>query len=328
MIMIIGLHYFNGGMGGALKYTESGSVNWYIIRFIESMFIIAVNGFVLITGFCMINKKDITLKKVICLYSKLTLCSIGIYSIFVALGLEKFTLKTLIKASMPLLYNEYWFLKIYIVLFILSPFINYLLVNLNKKTYKKLLLILIIVFSIYDSVMINKIVNDGGYGIINFIVLYTIGGYIKLHFNNTKSLLFWCGGYIFFSTLTFISLFIPIINNNSWNYYFITNILSAVCLFNGFITLKFKSKIINNIATNVFGVFIFHLNPYLLSKEYEIAKTSLFWNSNFMIIHFMITCIGIFIVCLILDKVIGKIIEYIFINPLDKVNILKVGVET
>ena len=49
MIMIIGLHYLNGYMGGALEYTNEGTFNWYLIRFLESMFIIAVDCFISIT---------------------------------------------------------------------------------------------------------------------------------------------------------------------------------------------------------------------------------------------------------------------------------------
>lgn len=35
--------------------------------------------------------------------------------------------------------------------------------------------------------MSNKIIADSGYGIVNFIVLYIIGGYLKLHYNNSKN---------------------------------------------------------------------------------------------------------------------------------------------
>ena len=54
MIMIIGLHYLNGYMGGALQYTNEGTFNWYLIRFIESMFIIAVDCFIIINIYIII----------------------------------------------------------------------------------------------------------------------------------------------------------------------------------------------------------------------------------------------------------------------------------
>lgn len=75
----------------------------------------------------------------------------------------------------------------YIVLFLLIPFINILLNNIDKETYKKLLIVILLVFSLWDSIMSNKIIADSGYGIVNFIVLYIIGGYLKLHYNNSKN---------------------------------------------------------------------------------------------------------------------------------------------
>lgn len=326
MIMIIGLHYFNGSMGGALKYTNSGGVNWYIIRFIESMFIMSVNIFVLITGFCMINKKEVRLKKIIDLYIKLTILNVFIYITFIILKIETFSVKLLIKNSLPLLYSEYWFFKIYIALFLLIPFINSLLTRLDEREYKRLLIILIVVFSIYDSIMTNKVVNDGGYGIVNFIVIYTIGGYIRLHYKNRRSSLFWSSGYMLFSIITFGSIFIPIINNNSCNYNFITNILGAVCLFNAFNKLKIRNNFINKIASSIFGIFILHLNPYLLNIQYKIAKTHLFWNSKYMIIHFLITCISIFFIFVLLDKITEKIINLINIKTLEKIDSLKISI--
>lgn len=50
-------------MGGALEYTNEGTFNWYLIRFIESMFIIAVDCFIIINGYFMVSKKSVNLKK-------------------------------------------------------------------------------------------------------------------------------------------------------------------------------------------------------------------------------------------------------------------------
>lgn len=111
--------------------------------------------------------------------------------------------------------------------------------------------------------MSNKIIADSGYGIVNFIVLYIIGGYLKLHYNNSKNFSYWAIRYILFSSLTFILLFIPIIKSNTWAYYFITNIFSAICLFNAFNKINIKSNVINTIDASVFGVFILHLSIYI-----------------------------------------------------------------
>ena len=40
IIMIIGLHYFNGSMGGALRNVVPGEFNYYFAYLFESLFII------------------------------------------------------------------------------------------------------------------------------------------------------------------------------------------------------------------------------------------------------------------------------------------------
>ena len=249
-----------------------------------------------------------------------------IYLLCLAIGIEEFQVNTFIKSLFPLVINNYWFFKYYIVLFLLIPFINILLNNIDKETYKKLLIVILLVLSIWDSIIPNKIILDSGYGIINFIVLYIIGGYLKLHYNNFKNFSYWNIRYILFSSLTFISLFIPVIKNNSWAYYFITNIFSAICLFNAFNKINIKSNIINTIAASVFGVFILHLNPYILNIQYKIAKTNLFWNSKFMILHMIITCIAIFAVFAFVDILRKKLLDKIFNNIISGVKVFNIEV--
>lgn len=326
MIMIIGLHYLNGYMGGALEYTNEGTFNWYLIRFLESMFIIAVDCFIIINGYFMVSKKSVNLRKIIKLFLELSLYNVIIYLLCLALEVEKFQIINFIRAVFPLLINNYWFFKYYIVLFLLIPFINILLNNIDKETYKKLLIVILLVFSLWDSIMPNKIIVDSGYGIVNFVVLYVIGGYLKLHYNNSNNFSYWGIRYMLFSLVTFISLFIPVIRNNSWSYYFITNIFSAICLFNAFNKVNIKSNIINTIASSVFGVFILHLNPYILNFQYKIAKTNLFWNSKFMILHMTITCVAIFSIFVFVDILRKKLFDKVFNNIINGIKVFNIEV--
>ena len=71
MLMIIGLHYLHGSMGGALEYIEYGSWNYYVSQVAETVCIISVNIFVLITGYYMVSRKsnyEIGISKPINLY--------------------------------------------------------------------------------------------------------------------------------------------------------------------------------------------------------------------------------------------------------------------
>lgn len=63
MIGVIVLHYNNSEIGGALKYVQPDSLNEIILLALESMFICAVDVFVLITGYFLSNSRKRNLDK-------------------------------------------------------------------------------------------------------------------------------------------------------------------------------------------------------------------------------------------------------------------------
>lgn len=321
MIMIIGLHYLFWSMGGALQFTNIGTINWYLIRIIESLFIVAVNCFILITGFFMIKKEKFKINKIIKIILELTLYSMILYIVSFSCGIQQFSIAGLIKSAIPLLNNEYWFFKIYIILYCLIPFINVSLVKLTKERYIKLLIILIICFSIWDSIVPYKIISDGGYGIVNFITLYCIGGYIRLHYKNSKGFYYWGCCYLFLGLITFGSLFIPILKGNAWSYSYLTNILGAICLLNAFSQLKIQNNKINKLSASVLGGLMIHLNPSFLNFQFNVAKTDIFWNSKFLIVHMIITCIVIAVIVLSID-----IIRKLLLDKLEDQVIFKIKI--
>ena len=211
ILMVIGLHYFNGSMGGLLSNVDKFSVNYYLANFIESAFIIAVNVFIIITGYFMINKNEISVKKVYHLLSICIFYGIVIFVILLAIGKIQLNLSS-IKNLIYTIDNR-WFIVIYCILYLLIPFINKLLKSISKKQFQMLLGILIFFFSIWPTFFTNITVNDNGYGIINFIILYLIGGYIKLYKDDKK---YSSISYIIYIVCTIITTFISIYKNRTW----------------------------------------------------------------------------------------------------------------
>lgn len=48
---VIVLHYNNADMGGGFRFVLPGSLNYYLLHFLENLFICAVNLFLLISGY-------------------------------------------------------------------------------------------------------------------------------------------------------------------------------------------------------------------------------------------------------------------------------------
>ena len=194
----------------------------------------------------------------------------------------------------------YWFIKSYIILYLLSPYINVMLNNINKKNHEILIIISLLFFSIWPSFLNNAPKNDSGYGIITFIILYIIGNYIRKYFNSNKNFIHFFSVYVLCSIITTIALKLNL--KGYWNYNFIFNIVGAISLFMAFIKLNIKVRWINKIFTFVFVVYIIYVNPYISKFLYiDILKCNLFYNSKYFIFNMISSILFIFILCLLVE---------------------------
>lgn len=83
-----------------------------------------------------------------------------------------------------------WYIDYYVLWYMLLPFINPFLHQLNKEDYKKLLLIVYMIWSVIPSVMLVTnflplYIRNWSFSNIDFFaVMYITGAYIKLHGNS------------------------------------------------------------------------------------------------------------------------------------------------
>lgn len=310
MLMIIGLHYFNGAMGGALNNLKTTDINYYITYLFMALFVVGVDCFVLITGYYQVNLEKIKLKKIInIIVIMLFYCNL-FYFISILLGENEFNLKEFIKVQIPFLRNRFWFMKTYIILYLLSPYINLALNKLDAKMYRKLLIILTIFFSIWPTFLPGAPNNDGGYGIITFIYVYSIGAYLrlfKLEINKYK--------YKYLVSYLACSLFIFVFSINgfySWGYNNIFNILGSISLFMFFNCMKIKSKSINYIAASIISVYFIHTDYSIRNIIYKtILRCDKYYFKWNFVFHMIISIIVIFIIAVIIDKILRLILKLI-----------------
>ena len=85
MILIITGHFLIGSMGGALANVTPKTFNYYLVNFIYSLSIVAVNVFIIITGYFSYKKRSVKVSKVIHLFS---LCIF--YGVLIYLGMILF----------------------------------------------------------------------------------------------------------------------------------------------------------------------------------------------------------------------------------------------
>lgn len=325
MLMVLTLHYLSkGGLLESKNVTE----NQYIIYwFLECLSIVAVNCYVLISGFFLV-KSEFKMKKILKLWGEVLFYSVLVYVITITFGLKEFNIIEAVKSCLPVITKRYWFVNSYLALYVLSPYINRLIMALKKEELKKMLLILIIIFSIM-TVLPSEMTLDSteGYGIIWFICLYLIGAYIKLYIEESKKkknkYLF---AYLVISiVLTIGILFIQYISNKlgikdvskkllAYNNFLV--LMQSISLFLYFRNIEIKKECINKIilliAPLTFSVYIIHEQPIFSSILYtKLLQVDKFYNNQIGLPVTIISIILVFVICVLIEKIRIKILNVI-----------------
>ncbi|RDU22172.1 acyltransferase family protein [Anaerosacchariphilus polymeriproducens] len=293
---------------------------------------IGVDCFIFISGYFLVNS-TFNFKKLLKLELEVLLYSIGIAIIYYVVSHGNIGMKEMIKACLPTLSGQYWFMSAYILLYMLSPFINLLIKSLSQRMH---LLCIMVLFSIYILIpTFTMFTIAGSSNIMLFITLYLIAAYIRLYpnatnyFNHMKL-------NIIMIVLSYIIIILPIIIYSklgiiSYNYFMGAHSLPlVVCSLSLFLAFKNMNisynRIINWLAGSVLGVYLIHDNPIVRNYIWKyIFRNNTFLNSKFLVFHAIGAIIIIFVVCMAIDKIRISLVErplWKAINPkIDKLMI-------
>ena len=180
MLMVPMVHIL--GQGGVIGATVPLSPQYASAWLLESILLVAVNCFVLITGYVYYGKETryyrlLTLWAEVLFYSIIII--IALKFIFPSeIGLEQYW-----KAIIPTFFTKaqfsrYWFFTAYVGMFLISPFINIGLKHFNKKQNLSIFLSVFIIFSLLPAVLNQDMAFtlNQGYSVLWFVVLYYTGG--------------------------------------------------------------------------------------------------------------------------------------------------------
>jgi len=221
MLMIVSLHYLSKGnlLGEPTRadITATGYTAWLI----EAFCIVAVNVYVLISGyfgvetcgssgrgkkltFWEVLRRPIKIWKQVFFYSMLFGCGALI------MGVQQFDLYQFFSYCFPIVTEHYWFASSYIVLCLFMPFLNVGLSYLDQRETKYLLLGLLLIFSVSKTVIPMQLPWDKyGYDSLWFVVLYLTGAYLR-HYKTCLSGKKWKAAMLYFGSVAavFFSFFL------------------------------------------------------------------------------------------------------------------------
>lgn len=115
------------------KLKDLGTTDYYITNFLRSFAMVAVNAFVLLTGYFGTKRNWGKLFKLdlrVCFYTW-----VG-FALAIALGIHTISLTKDIQLLFPVITKQYWYITIYFVLCIFSPYFNVFLENVSEKMLK------------------------------------------------------------------------------------------------------------------------------------------------------------------------------------------------
>lgn len=326
MILIIFHHY--SVHSGYYYSVETFSYNTVLMQFASLGGKIACCVFMLITGYFMIKSK-INLKKIILLMLQTLFYSILAVLIVVISGDKTLEPIDYFKSLFPYVYGN-WFIIVYLVLYILSPYINKMILSLEKKDIEKLILILIVLFSLIPSNFTGSMIPTNN--IVMLTIMYIIGAYLRLYVKQGPKVLYkrmvimcfalmilWVLFYDGMGMLLNKDLLISSATKVEGISSFVVVIISIFIFLHFSNNYVFHSRAINKIAATTLGIYLLHDNNYIRPKLWEewFANKEYFC-SKALILHMGIKCLAIFVICALIEYIRAKYIEKWIKRLIDK----------
>lgn len=185
IISIFLIVIFHCAYKSGFSFEPGFSVNKLIVKSLWMLGEWGVNCFILITGYFMVNGR-FRLKKLV-----LLIAEVQFYHWTTAFALSRLTgfefsgKKDIFFEFFPLCRDLYWFATVYVLLYLLSPFINIFLRAMDKRTYQQFLALVLLLYCVIPTVFGLYFGSSEGMLYYNRLIwlgiVYCIGAYIRLY---------------------------------------------------------------------------------------------------------------------------------------------------
>lgn len=320
---VVMLHY-NGNV--AFGLVTEGTANYYLLQFLEVLFICAVNLFVMISGYflCASNKRKAV--KALELVVQVMVLGMGKYVISVVMG-APFSLGSLLRAAIP---NNYY-VTLYLAVYLISPYMNLAISKLSDKKLGVLVALCGILFALWPTVldMVYAITgsnyngmyptNSGGsqygYSFLNFALMYLLGAYLR-RIGSGRAVYDALGAVACVAILFVWQMYCSPVARAYCNPLVI---LLAVFVFRLFTHVHIQSKVINTLAKGTFTCFLLHdyFLPHIgIAKVVNGSLPLLLGHIVVMIPLIFLICWAVWFVYDLVSRPVFRLLE----KPLQKVD--------
>ena len=287
---------------------------------------VAVNIYILVTGYFMINSSS-KWNKIPYIWIQTAFYSFIITLIIKITNAEDIGLKSLLLSGFPIFNDKYWFVTKYIGLIALAPFLSKFTQMISRQEYKILLAILFVLNIYLFPYFSYGNIYSGRDSFQLFIFLFLLGGYIRQYNPLAKyatlfgrSFLLYClaitAAYVikeYFLHITLhkttnVGISLTFLGNNSFTFF------SAVLLFLWAKHYNFSPNRIVNLAVKIapftFGVYLIHDNVHIRKLLWEGLNLPTYFDTPMLLPLLIGISILVFIVCILLDYIRHKLFSY------------------
>lgn len=296
---------------------------------------LGVNLFILITGFYQ-SRGQFKLDKLAKTILEILFYWVIAVTAGVFLGVFNIDSKTQIIASLfPILFGKWWYATAYVLIYILSPWLNCLIVSLDIKSYTKLLLVTLFLWCFLPTIF--GVFGNGPEGLLFYtrltwlVIMYFVGAYISRFglriISTMRSSLFataisitLLAGSVF--AIAFHPNFFNRIGVVEWAYFWPPNTIPMLALSLGIFGIFKHIKIdhnplINKIASTVFGIYLLHDSILANWLWHDLIGLAAYQSHRGILIVIAIAAITICLVGICVDLIRQQLVKTL-IDPLLK----------
>lgn len=182
MMMVVVLHYLGkGGLLGDMTAGKLSSVN-LAAWFIECFCVVAVNVYMLISGY-FLCESSFKLSRLVRLWMQVWFYSVGIGLLAAITGIcpaKEVDIHYFITLLFPISMEHYWFMTAYVFLYLLLPFASMAVRKMTKAQMQVALAGLLIMFCGVKSVLPVRLETDKrGYDVLWYLCVFLTAAYVK-----------------------------------------------------------------------------------------------------------------------------------------------------
>lgn len=178
MFYVVLLHSLN--KGGVLYSVIGNSTQYLVANFMDAWAYCAVDLFAIISGFVGFSEtpKSTKASSYIKLWLQVVFYGVLITAIFKFINPDVVAVSDFGDMIMPVSNGLYWYFSAYTGLFLIMPFLDLVIRGCSQKQLKRMLIVIFIAFSCYESIT-YQLSMGGGYTVAWLVMLYIIGAIMK-----------------------------------------------------------------------------------------------------------------------------------------------------